>query len=106
MSTDRRRLAARLPTLLGLAVALYWAVWGGEYSAFDLLDLADRQELEAERLTAARAHVDSLRHVAEMLENDAATIESVARERFGMIRDRELLYRFVEVAEDSTVSPR
>jgi len=80
-----------------LALAAYYAVWGGEYSLFDLLRLKrDRGEAES-RLARARRDVDSLRAAARRLEDDPATIERVARERFGMIRDGETLYRFVPV---------
>ena len=87
-----------------LAAALYYALWGGEYSAFDLLRLKrDRRDAEA-RLARTRAEVDSLKSEAKRLENDPATIERVARERFGMIRDGETLYRFVPVP-DSAPAP-
>ncbi|HEU4453492.1 MAG TPA: septum formation initiator family protein [Longimicrobium sp.] len=80
-----------------LALAAYYAVWGGEYTLFDLLRLGrDRREAES-RLARARQDVDSLRAQAKRLEDDPATIERVARERFGMIRDGETLYRFVPV---------
>jgi len=49
-----------------------------------------------ERLAEVEARIDSLRAWADSLENDPATIERVAREDFGMIRDGETLYRFVE----------
>jgi cell division protein FtsB len=97
----RRAILARLPAIVAVSIALYYAVLGGEYSAFDLVDLAGRQEREAEALAATRARVDSLSAVAELLESDPATIEAVARERFGMIRDGEILYRFVDVEPDS-----
>jgi len=80
-----------------LAAALYYAAFGGEYSAFDLLRLErDRHDAEA-RLARTRREVDSLKAQALKLERDPATIERVARERFGMIRDGETLYRFVPV---------
>ena len=83
-----------------LAVALYYAALGGEYSALDLLRLKrDRRAAEAE-LARTRREADSLRVRATRLEGDPATIERVARERFGMIREGETLYRFVPV--DST----
>jgi cell division protein FtsB len=91
----------RLPALALLGVALYYAVIGGEYSAMDLLDLDARREREAEALAAARARVDSLQAVATALESDDATIEAVARERFGMVRDGEVLYRFLDVGIDT-----
>ena len=91
-------LAARRLLKAGvLAVAAYYALWGGEYSAFDLRRL-DRERGQADaRLAERRAEVDSLRAVAKALEDDPAAIEKVARERFGMIRRGELLYRFVPV---------
>jgi len=80
-----------------LALAGYYALWGGEYSAFHLLRLK-RERREAEtRLAETRAQVDSLRAFAGKLEKDDAEVERIARERFGMIRDGEMLYRFVPV---------
>lgn len=88
---------------LVLAVALYYAALGGEYSAVDLLRLKrDRRAAETE-LAGTRREVDSLRVRATKLERDRATIERVARERFGMIREGETLYRFVPV--DSASAP-
>ncbi|HET7321121.1 MAG TPA: septum formation initiator family protein [Longimicrobiaceae bacterium] len=94
---ESRGLAARILPVLLLAVAAYYAVWGGEYSAWDLYRLHDRKADAAQQLAATRQRVDSLRNVAKLLDHDSATIEAVARERFGMLRDGELLYRFVTV---------
>jgi cell division protein FtsB len=80
-----------------LALAGYYALWGGEYSAFHLVRLRQEHAAAELHLAAVRAEVDSLKKVAAALENDDASIERVARERFGMIRDGELLYRFVPV---------
>jgi cell division protein FtsB len=98
-----RTLASRAVPALLLAIALYYAVWGGEYSVFDVRTLTIRQQQTELELTEVQRTVDSLRVVEEKLEEDPATIEAVARERFGMIRDGELLYRFVEV--DSATAP-
>jgi cell division protein FtsB len=88
-----------------LALALYYAVWGGEYSVFTLLRLThDRREAERD-LARARHEADSLRVEARKLEDDPATIERVARERFGMIRDGETLYRFVPVDSAARGAP-
>jgi cell division protein FtsB len=89
---------------LVLAVALYYAALGGEYSAVDLLRLKrDRRASESE-LARTRREVDSLRVRAGKLERDPATIERVARERFGMIREGETLYRFVPVDSASAAA--
>jgi cell division protein FtsB len=92
-----RRLAAAAPAVLVLGIAGYYAVWGGEYSAFDLRRLDGLQAEEQAALVVAYEEVDSLRAEAARLEKDPAAIERVARERFGMIRDGEVLYRFVHV---------
>ena len=78
-----------------LAVAMYYAAFGGEYSAVDLLRLKRDRRGADQALARTRREVDSLKVQAQKLERDPATIERVARERFGMIREGETLYRFV-----------
>ena len=77
-----------------LLAAVYWAVFGGEYSMLELH--RTRADLEVERvaLLALQAQIDSMSAWADSLQNDPLTIERVARERFGMIREGETLYRF------------
>ena len=70
-----------LPALLGLA--LYYALFG-------------EREREAAALAERRRQIDSLRAWADSLNVDSATLERIARERFGMIREGELLYRYAE----------
>jgi len=79
-----------------LAVAVYYTVFGGEYSLFELR--ARRADLERERvaLVELQAQIDSLVAWSDSLRNDPQTLERVARERFGMIREGETLYRFAE----------
>ncbi len=81
-----------------LALAVYFAVIGGEYTVLQIRQLEALQEERAAELAHAGARIDSLRHLAEQLRNDAEAIERVARERYGMIRDGETLYRFREAA--------
>lgn len=78
-----------------LFVAFYYAVFGGEYSLFELREA--RAAVESERVTLAglERQIDSLRAWADSLESDPVTLERIARERFGMIREGETLYRFV-----------
>ena len=87
----------RLLAGAALALAGYYAVWGGEYTLLDLLRLRRDRTAAQAALADTRREVDSLRARAARLESDPATIERVARERFGMIRDGETLYRFVPV---------
>jgi len=81
------------PVLMGLAV--YYALFGGEYSVFEVRKArADRAVAEAQ-LTELRSELEGLRGRVEALETDPAALERIAREKFGMIRDGELLYRMV-----------
>ncbi|MBD0318845.1 MAG: septum formation initiator family protein [Gemmatimonadetes bacterium] len=99
------RGARRLLAGGALLVAGYYAIWGGEYSAWDLVRLRrDRAAAEAE-LAEARVHVDSLRGLAVRLEKQDSAVERIARERFGMIREGELLYRFVPVEQKAPARP-
>jgi len=79
-----------------LLVAVYYALFGGEYSVFELN--RTRVALEAERVTLIEleAQIDSLVAWSDSLRNDPHTLERVAREQFGMIREGETLYRFAE----------
>ena len=80
-----------LPALVGLSV--YFALFGGEHSVFEVRRVrVENLELEQRLIESERAN-DSLRTWAEALETDSATIERLAREQHGMIREGEVLYR-------------
>lgn len=86
-----------LPAILGLA--LYFAVFGGEHTHLELLEARNAIEEESQALADLHLKVDSLQARADSLETDPATLERVARERYGMIREGEILYRFAEPAD-------
>jgi len=87
--------AGRWATIIGLASALYFALQGGEYGTLDLLQLRrDEAEERAAVLSLGRL-VDSLTRAAVAVELDPRVQERVARERFGMIKKGEFLYRLV-----------
>ncbi|NIT66916.1 MAG: hypothetical protein GWN32_19670 [Gemmatimonadetes bacterium] len=86
-----------------LLLAAYFAVFGGEYSIFQISRLEDTEAAITAELARIEAEMDSLEALKQRLESDPVAIERVARERYGMIRDGEVLYRFREVAgADST----
>ncbi len=96
---DPSRRPVRLRDLLLSAVvvaAAYFALLGGEYGLFELRRLERQQEVEAVRLEQLRAEVERLHLRADSLADDPAALERIARERYGMIRSGERLYRFVE----------
>ena len=88
-----------LPTLLG--VAFYSALFGGEYSLLELRSARSEIKAQEEELTLLREENEYLRARADSLEHDSATIEKLAREQFGMIREGEVLYRLTEPSDSA-----
>ena len=84
-----------LPLVAGAA---YYALFGGEYSLMEMRRLERERVTEANRLKDTRNEVAALRARVDSLETDSATLERIARERYGMIRKGERLYRFVDSA--------
>jgi cell division protein FtsB len=98
---------ARLSRVLlpgALLLAGYYAVFGGEHSLMEVRRARSEREAEEAEVARLRAENDSLRALVDSLENDPATLERLARERFGLIRDGEVLYRFAPA--DSTAAAR
>lgn len=102
LSSSIKRLV--VPSILALAA--YYAVFGGEYSAFELRSVRADINVEERKLADVQQEIDLLSAWADLLANDAATIERVAREDFGMIRDGETLYRFAEPDVEPEAMPR
>ena len=95
-----------LPGLLLLAV--YWALFGGEYSVMELRRA--RAELRDSRAALAelQKQIDSLHAWADSLRNDPWTLERLAREEHGLVGVGEEVIRVTErlpgdsAAADST----
>lgn len=90
-----------------LLVGAYWAVFGGEYTVLDVYRARAARADEAQEVTRLEGAIDSLRARADSLEHDSKTLERIARERYGLIRDGEVLYRFApsDGAAGDTVAP-
>ena len=80
-----------------LVGGLVFGLFGGEYRAIDWWKLKRQVRDEQAAIADLRLEIDSLRAYAESLETNRATQERVARERFGMIRDGEIVYRIEPV---------
>ncbi|MDH5805013.1 MAG: septum formation initiator family protein [Gemmatimonadota bacterium] len=74
-------------------VGFVFGLMGGEYSTPDWWTMRRNLAFEHEAIERLTAEIDSLRTEAELLETDPVTQERVARERFGMLRQGEKLYR-------------
>ena len=90
----------RWAAIVGLAFALYFAFQGGEYGTLDLLQLRREEEEERAKVQRLQEIVDSLTKAAVAIELDPRVQERVARERFGMIKKGEFLYRLVPTRTD------
>jgi len=89
----------RLVAAAVVAGGVLFGAFGGEYRSIDYWRLKrDVRQIEFEISDLERA-IDSLAAYADSLETDSATQERVARERFGMLRPGEILYRLADPAE-------
>ncbi len=79
-----------------LLVTAYFFFFGGDYSFLDLWRLKKQHEQELVQLQAVRARVAELEQKADSLTHDSATLERLAREQYGLIKEGERLYRFAE----------
>ena len=95
----------RWAVIAGLIFALYFALQGGEYGTSDLLELQKEEAEERAEVAQLQGVVDSLTRMADAVERDPRMQERVARERFGMIKKGEFLYRLVPT-ENSVNSKR
>lgn len=95
MKSTRDRL--RFLAWLAVASAATWfAIQGGEYGTLDLYR-QHRQHVRLVREIDSLGHlVDSLRSYKQRVLTDPKTQERIAREEFGMVRGKELLYRIAE----------
>lgn len=84
-----------------LLVTAYFFFFGGDYSFLDLWRLKRQHQQELVELEAVRAQVAELEQKADSLAHDSATLERLAREQYGLIKEGERLYRFA-APEDST----
>ena len=89
----------RWAIILGVIFALYFAFQGGEYGTLDLRELRKDAAEESTAVVRLQHVVDSLGRLAVAIEKDPVMQERVARERFGMLRPGEFLYRLVPTAD-------
>ena len=81
---------------LAIVFAVYFALQGGEYSTWDLFRQRHREQILTQAIDSLQRDVDSLITLKRLIETDPATQERIAREEYGMIRDKEMLFRFLD----------
>ncbi len=91
--TTTRRIIRRVAWTVFALAMLAVAVEGSEYGTRDVY----LQKIRLDRLRAEVARlnveVDSLRKEVVAVKTSDARLERIARERYGMVRDNEILYR-------------
>jgi cell division protein FtsB len=91
----------KLKRVLGIVILVAiaaFAIEGGEYGTADLFSQRAREKRLVRQIDSLRKQVDSLTRYKRALQTDAALQERIAREEFGMVREKEILYRFAEPA--------
>ena len=86
----------KLVVLAVLAAAAVFAIQGGEYGTSDLVKQRGRRQALVRAIDSLQRVVDSLQRRKRAVESDPAVQERIAREEFGMVRGKEILYRFAE----------
>ncbi len=76
----------------------YFALFGGDYGYFEVRRLDQEKAQEEARVIELQKELAVLRARADSLATDSATLERLAREKYGLIRPGERLYRFVDSA--------
>jgi cell division protein FtsB len=87
-----------LLAVLFILSAAYYALFGGDHGYFEVRRLERQRTHEQVRLNALQQELEQLQLRTDSLVKDPAALERLARERYGLIRDGERLYRFVDSA--------
>jgi cell division protein FtsB len=98
MSERARRWMWRAGLLLLWTGTAYYLVLGGQYNVFDVSEMEAARAASTTRVDRLSVRLDSLVHRGDSLESVPAAIERVAREEYGLLRDGEILVRFVRPA--------
>lgn len=76
-----------------LVLALFFALMGGEYGVLDHRELKQLVAVEEDSIAVLEQDVDSLTGYLKAILTDPEVQERIARERLGMVRPGEFVYR-------------
>ena len=103
-TTQKKKTIKRFLFLL-LAVFLVYSFFAGPYGflrLFSLLDGKKELKLEAQKLEARIMEMEKRK---ENLKSDSFYLEKEAREKLGMAREGEKIYKFVDTTKTSQKLP-
>jgi cell division protein FtsB len=95
----KKKKAIALSAVSVVAIAVLYVLIAGNQGFLDMYRLYRQDRARAAEIAAARAEIDSLKSEIERLKSDTAYIERIAREKLGMARKGEIIYKFVEEKE-------
>lgn len=82
--------------LIGLFLALHYALWVGDKNMFDLYHLTQTTERTQQENIALQQRNDKLVAEVNDLKEGGETVETVARSQFGLIKKDETFYQIIE----------
>jgi cell division protein FtsB len=91
----KKKLAALIIVSV-VAVAVMAVLTFGDRGFLDVYRLYSMENARAKEVAEAQAKIDSLKAEIERLKNDTAYIERIAREKLGMAKKDEVIFKFVE----------
>ncbi|MDD5675552.1 MAG: septum formation initiator family protein [Chitinivibrionales bacterium] len=94
----QRSLKKRIIAGIVVAAGAGYFLLAGNTSVMALLRSQKRAAQSQADLTRSRATIDSLQIVIHKLKGDSAYIEGLAREKLGMAKSNETVYKFVQEA--------
>jgi cell division protein FtsB len=100
---SRRSALGARQLLFGAAIlgVAYFAIQGGEFGTVGLIRQQIEKKRAAKAIVSLQRQVDSLTKLKQSILTDPAVQERIAREEFGMIKSKEILYRFTEPADSA-----
>lgn len=99
-----RKILRRLVLLL-ILVSFFYLYFSGDYGFIRLLSLVKEREaiiLETKKLQARNMELETEK---EKLKKDLFYIEKIAREKHGMAKKDELIYKFVQPEKNPSTPP-
>jgi len=92
----KKRTLIALLAISAVAAAVLALLTFGDRGFLDVYRLHRMETARAKELTKAQAEIDSLKAEIERLKKDTTYIERLAREKLGMAKKDELIFKFVE----------
>jgi len=89
-------LKNRLFKTIAISAIVLYFLFGGKSSLLSIMHMKSELSSIESSITRSHAEIDSLTKEIERLKSDTAYIEQLAREKLGMARKDEKIFKFVD----------